>query len=87
MTGKPLANSMVMSSGSSGADMGDAVNFHMSAGGSVSGSSRIPRKVNFYIFYVFRASHLLHSCNVPGKLRYQPLQKYGTTRSEGEGLG
>ncbi len=40
--GRPVLNSIVICSGTSGADSGDAVSFHMSVGGVVSGSSRIP---------------------------------------------
>ncbi len=43
LTGRPFSNSMITSSGSFGAEvMGSAVSFHISVGGVVSGSSRIP---------------------------------------------
>lgn len=43
LMGRPFSKVMVMSSGALGAAvMGSAVNFHMSVGGVVSGSSRMP---------------------------------------------
>ncbi|KAH3674160.1 hypothetical protein OGATHE_002140 [Ogataea polymorpha] len=40
--GIPFSNSTTKSSGSSGASIGSTVNFHISLGGVVFGSSRIP---------------------------------------------
>lgn len=42
LMGMPLEKTTVKSSGESGALMGEVVSFHMSSGGVVLGSSRIP---------------------------------------------
>ena len=42
LVGMPAVKVIVKSSGSDGADLGSLVSFHMSSGGVVSGSSKIP---------------------------------------------